>query len=194
MPDNELDPFAEPPERQSEQYGQIPKPVFQLSSRAVRLYGWLSARYGGYKLGAFPKHKTLARELGWCRLTVIRAQQDLQTAGWMQVTERPGTSNMYRLVTSSQEATRLAKMQNRRSVQGGVTPESQGGVTPESHHEPANYVGATQLQPSFYERSKERPPSAAQPAAESAGIATPEGFNPEEIEIEVGTGFDPVSS
>ena len=99
------------PGKQTEHYAKTPKAVFTcgLNPAAIVLYGWLSARYGGFKAGTFPAVATLSAELGWSRRTVQRALADLTAAGWLTVTERPGTSNFYRLVKSRREAENLRK-------------------------------------------------------------------------------------
>jgi len=101
-----------------EPHARIPGHVFTcgLSPAAVVLYGWLSARYGGYKAGAFPAHATLAAKLRWSASTVKRALRDLTAAGWLTVTEQPGTSNLYRLVKSRREAASLRKRREAASL------------------------------------------------------------------------------
>lgn len=50
----------------------------RLSSRAQSLYGWLLARYGGYKKGIFPSQARLAADLGWSERKVEYAIRDLK--------------------------------------------------------------------------------------------------------------------
>lgn len=50
----------------------------RLSSRARDLYGWLLARYGGYKKGIFPSQSRLAADLGWSLRQVKYAIRELK--------------------------------------------------------------------------------------------------------------------
>ena len=116
----------------SKRHGRTPLDVFTcgLNPTAITLYGWLSGRYGGYRAGVFPKVPTLAADLGWSERTVRRAVRDLTAAGWLTVTERPGTSNLYRLVKSPREAANLSKRRSAASAQVSRPDKfGRGGVT-----------------------------------------------------------------
>jgi hypothetical protein len=109
-----------------EPFARVPKGIYTagLNLYATTLYGWLSAAYGGYKV-IRPAVATLAADLGWSARTVKRVLRDLEEAGWLTITERPGTSSVYELARDSRAAA-----QNRRSLQEGVSGQSP--VTAES--------------------------------------------------------------
>jgi DNA-binding transcriptional ArsR family regulator len=145
-----------------EPYAKIPGYVFTcgLNPAAIVLYGWLSARYGGFKAGTFPAVATLTAELGISRRTVQRALADLTAAGWLTVKERPGTTNLYRLVKSPREAVSLrarreaASSRKRRAacsqVKGGCVTDGAPGASLMAHETARRkQLEIRQLQPSL---------------------------------------------
>lgn len=124
--------------RAGDPFGTTPRPLYEcgLSDAAIVLYGWLSARYGGYKAGIFPGVPTLAAERGCSVSKIHYVVRELTEAGWLEVIPRPGDTNMYRLATDAgQSAESRSKKQKRRSPARGVSSvtgvsnTAPGGVT-----------------------------------------------------------------
>jgi hypothetical protein len=115
-------------------HSRIPIFIYKLglSEAAIVLYGWFSARYGGFKRGMFPSIATLMQDLDWSESKVHRTQRELIKAGLLVVTRQEGTTNLYKLVADAREAARVrSKTQRPRPHGGGVSP-----VTGVSHMAP----------------------------------------------------------
>jgi DNA-binding MarR family transcriptional regulator len=81
-----------------DRWGKVPGTVFAQSDAAVKLYGWLSCRYGGYA-EIHPRVSTLAEQLHWSPDKVRRTLAELEKSGWVSQVRRPGHSSIYKLTS-----------------------------------------------------------------------------------------------
>jgi len=119
-----------------------------LSKKAIAAYSWLSARYGGYEAGMFPKVGTIAAGLGVSVRTAQYALTELEAAGWLTVETRPpqpgrrgNGTNVYMLTTGSEEAARVRKAGTRRGKAKAQLGKGANSCTPGVQN-PAPFSGS----------------------------------------------------
>jgi hypothetical protein len=123
-------PWAPQPEPEKKHDGgyfaKVPIGMYQcgLSPSAIVLYGWLSARYGGYRNGINPAVATLAADLRWSVSKVQRCRAELCAAGWLTMTQRQApngreATNVYTLTLNGEDAARLRKGQAKAQARRG---------------------------------------------------------------------------